>query len=134
MYSRRRFIQISGALGATFLLSGCDLFKGTAPASSSSQPVQEVQVALKEWQIIPANISVKAGKVRFIVQNAGTMSHGFEVESQMPSVPFGEEIQPFPASQTRTLEVELAPGQYQYYCQVSGHKDLGMKGNLLVQL
>lgn len=134
MHTRRRFVQIIGMLGATYLLSGCDLLKGFAPSSAPpTQPAQEVEVTLKEGQILPASITVKAGKVRFVVQNAGTMTHGFELESQMPSVKFDEAIDPFPAGQTRTLEVELTPGQYQYYCQVSGHKDLGMKGSLLVQ-
>jgi uncharacterized cupredoxin-like copper-binding protein len=130
MHTRRWFVQIIGMLGATFLLSGCDLFKEAVPSPGSSS-VQEVQVTLKEWQIIPATISLKAGEVRFIVTNAGTMSHGFEVEGQ--DVKFDEEINPFPAGQSRTLEVELPPGHYEVYCQVPGHKDLGMKAELTAE-
>lgn len=129
MYSRRQFLQIVGLVGTTFLVSGCDLFKGAAPPLTSS--VQEMQITLKEWQIIPTTISVKTGEVRFIVTNAGTMSHGFEVEGQ--DVKFDEELDPFPAGQTRTLEVELPPGHYEAYCQVPGHKALGMKAELTAE-
>jgi uncharacterized cupredoxin-like copper-binding protein len=82
---------------------------------------------LKEWQIIPARLTVKAGRVRFVVKNQGTVDHGFEVEG--PGLE--EEIDPFPPGRTRTLELDLAPGTYEVYCQVPGHKELGMKGELI---
>jgi uncharacterized cupredoxin-like copper-binding protein len=84
---------------------------------------------LKEWQIIPARLTVKAGKVRFVVKNEGTVDHGFEVEG--PGLE--EEIDPFPPGRTRTLELDLAPGTYEVYCQVPGHEELGMKGELIVK-
>ncbi len=124
----RPFIVWTGlALGLMLLLSGCDLlkiFKAPAPYGA-----QQISVTLKEWQLIPAHLAAKAGKVRFIVSNQGTVPHGFEVEG--PGVE--EEIDPFPAGQTRTLELELAPGTYEVYCQVPGHKEQGMKGELIVQ-
>jgi uncharacterized cupredoxin-like copper-binding protein len=84
---------------------------------------------LKEWQIIPARLTVKAGRVRFVVKNEGTVDHGFEVEG--PGLE--EEIDPFPPGRTRTLELDLAPGTYEVYCQVPGHEELGMKGELIVK-
>jgi uncharacterized cupredoxin-like copper-binding protein len=114
------------AVLAVIVLSGCDLFKGQQP---SGPAVQEVSVVLKEWQIIPARLTVKAGKVRFVVKNEGTVDHGFEVEG--PGLE--EEIDPFPPGRTRTLELDLAPGTYEVYCQVPGHKELGMKGELIVK-
>jgi hypothetical protein len=47
------------AVLAVIVLSGCDLFKGQQP---SGPAVQEVSVVLKEWQIIPARLTVKAGR------------------------------------------------------------------------
>jgi uncharacterized cupredoxin-like copper-binding protein len=114
------------AVLAVIVLSGCDLFKGQQPYGPA---VQEVSVVLKEWQIIPARLTVKAGRVRFVVKNEGTVDHGFEVEG--PGLE--EEIDPFPPGRTRTLELDLAPGTYEVYCQVPGHKELGMKGELIVK-
>lgn len=108
------------------VLSGCDLFKGQQPYGPT---VQEISVVLKNGQIIPAHMTIKAGKVRFVVRNQGTIDHGFEVEGQG----IEEEIDPFPPGRTQTLELELTPGTYEVYCQVPGHKELGMKGELVIK-
>ncbi len=120
----KRLLSVLAALAV--VLSGCDLFKGQPPAEPA---VQEITIVLKEWQIISARLTVKAGKVRFVVKNQGTTDHGFEVEGQG----IEEEIDPFPPGRTRTLELELAPGTYEVYCQVPGHEELGMKGELIVK-
>ena len=120
----KRLFSVLAALA--LVLSGCDLFKGQPPYAPA---VQEITVVLKEWQLIPARLTIKAGKVRFVVKNQGTMDHGFEVEGQG----IEEEIDPFPAGRTQTLELELAPGTYEVYCQVPGHEELGMKGELIVK-
>jgi len=127
MYPRRRFLQIIGVMGTTLLLGGCELFEAAGPYSE--QKIQEIHVSLKEWRLTLSSTSVNAGKVRFIVSNEGTMVHGFEIEG----AGLEEEIDPFPAGQTRTLEVELDPGRYEVYCQVPGHKELGMEGELIVE-
>jgi uncharacterized cupredoxin-like copper-binding protein len=114
------------AVLAVIVLSGCDLFKGQQP---SEPTVQEVSIVLKEWQIIPERLTIKSGKVRFVVKNQGTVDHGFEVEG----LGLEEEIDPFPPGRTRILELDLAPGTYEIYCQVPGHEELGMKGELIVK-
>lgn len=118
---------LSVLIGVALLLSGCDLLKGGQPPYGPT--VQEISVMLKDGQIIPSRITIKAGKVRFVVRNDGTMDHGFEVEGQG----IEEDIDPFSPGRTRTLELELSPGTYEIYCQVPGHKELGMKGELLVK-
>ncbi|GBC76224.1 Iron uptake system component EfeO [bacterium HR07] len=121
----KNLISVLAAV-AVVVLSGCDLFKGQQPYAPT---VQEISVVLKDGQIIPARMTIKAGKVRFVVKNQGTIDHGFEVEGGG----IEEEIDPFPPGQTRSLELELAPGTYEVYCQVPGHKELGMKGELIVK-
>ncbi|MFN4218477.1 MAG: cupredoxin domain-containing protein [Candidatus Bipolaricaulia bacterium] len=120
----KRLFSVLAALAV--VLSGCDLFKGQPPYAPA---VQEISVVLKDGQIIPARMTIKAGTVRFVVRNQGTIDHGFEVEGQG----IEEEIDPFPPGRTQTLELELAPGTYEVYCQVPGHKELGMKGELIVR-
>jgi uncharacterized cupredoxin-like copper-binding protein len=117
------FIGVLAVLAV--VLSGCDLFKG----QPYKPAVQEISIVLKEWQIIPARLTIKAGKVRFVVKNQGTVDHGFEIEG----ADVEEEIDPFPAGRTQTLELELAPGTYEIYCQVPGHKELGMRSELIVK-
>ncbi|MBI1743716.1 cupredoxin domain-containing protein [Candidatus Acetothermia bacterium] len=130
MHSRRQFFQFVGTVGMTFLLSSCDLMQqGGGPTPQS----QQIQVTLREWEIVPANISAKAGRVRFVVSNEGTINHGFEIEGMVQGTKFEKEIEPLVAGQTKTLEVDLAPGEYEVYCPVPGHKAKGMKGELTVQ-
>lgn len=132
--SRRQFLQLIGAAALLPLsLSGCDLLKGIVSPPTYPIQIQEIHVTLKEWEITPSSLQAKAGKVRFIVHNTGKMEHGFEVEGFIQGVKFEEEIEPFAAGQTKVLEVELAPGDYEVYCQVPGHKELGMKGKLVVK-
>jgi hypothetical protein len=93
------------AVLAVIVLSGCDLFKGQQP---SGPAVQEVSVVLKEWQIIPARLTVKTGKVRFVVKNEGTVDHGFEVEGPRPRrgdrpVPSGADSHPRARSGSRDV-------------------------------
>lgn len=116
------------------LLSGCDLMqKLFPPVPEPTSPPVQVEVILQEWAIVPAQITVQSGSVRFVVHNAGTMAHGFEIEGTVDGRRFEEEIEPFPAGQTRQLEVELAPGRYETYCPVPGHKEQGMVGELIVE-
>jgi len=95
--------------------------------------MQEVTVELTEWALNPNTIRVKAGTIRFVVRNRGTITHGFEIEGEVDGKEFEREIKPFPAGQTRSLIVELPPGEYEIYCQVPGHREQGMEGTLIVE-
>ncbi len=129
-YQRRQFLRLAGLAGAVLVVNGCDLFKG-GPYQPSE--IQEIRVILKEWEIVPKRILAKAGRVRFTVRNDGSMAHGFEIEGEIAGEHFEEEIEPFEAGKTKTLELDLAAGDYEVYCQVPGHKELGMVGELSVR-
>lgn len=130
-YQRRQFLRLAGLAGAVLVVNGCDLFKGSGPYQPSE--TQEIRVILKEWEIIPKKMLAKAGRVRFVVRNDGSMDHGFEIEGEIAGEKFEEEIEPFEAGRTKTLELDLAAGDYEVYCQVPGHKELGMVGELNVR-
>ena len=121
MLTRRRFIKLAG-VSSLLLLGGCK-----PPVKKPS--IQEIRVDLMEWALEPDMITAKAGTIRFVVRNRGTIIHGFEIEGKK----FEREIEPFPAGQTRSLLVELPPGEYEIYCQVPGHKEQGMEGTLIVE-
>lgn len=125
MLTRRRFIKLAGVSSVLFL-SGCK-----PPVKKPS--VQEIRIDLNEWALEPSTITAKAGTLRFVVRNQGTVTHGFEIEGEIDGKEFEREIKPFPAGQTRSLIVELPPGEYELYCQVPGHKEKGMEGTLIVE-
>ncbi len=36
------------------------------------------------------------------------------------------------AGRTTALTVDLKPGEYEFYCPVDGHRELGMEGTIVV--
>ena len=108
----------------------------TAPSGSTGGTggggaAQEVQVTLKEWAIEPKTLEVNAGKVRFDVTNSGQFTHDFVILKD------GNELAKTPtfrqADGTQVLEVDLQPGTYKVLCDIQGHADRGMQGELIVK-
>ncbi len=96
------------------------------PLAAAAQSTD--QVRLSEWKVELADRAVPAGAVTFVLTNAGTIPHGFEIEGR------GIEretalIQP---GRSDSLTVTLRTGRYEVYCPVGGdsHKNLGMVARL----
>ena len=103
----------------------------TSTTAAASSGVQEVQLTTKEWQITPSNVNVKAGKVRFIVTNAGTMSHNLTILLNGDVI--GATPTFSPSEGTMTFEVDLQPGTYDMICSLPGHAARGQKGTITVK-
>ena len=147
--SARRAVPLVLALGIG-LVSGCSGDDGAADAaasssapsssaeastsaaaptsSSSSAPAQAesqtVSVDEGEMYIRLSEDSLSAGTYSFEVTNNGRMPHDFVVEQGGSDVAATEVLQP---GQSATLEVELAPGDYVFYCSVGAHRAAGME-------
>lgn len=87
---------------------------------------QEITITAHDIYFDPAEITAKAGKVKFILPNEGAAPHDFSIDDLNIQVDM-------PPGETQTLEVDLPAGTYQYYCNVPGHKDAGMVGTLVVE-
>ncbi len=139
-----RITVLAGALGALLALAG------GAPAASTpnstSGPVAlstpaaatAVAIVLKEWSIAASTKSITAGKVTFVVRNAGKMKHEFVVirsarhhhllqmtGQQASEVGVKGEIEPFGPGTTKRLTLTLAPGKYVLICNMPGHYKRG---------
>lgn len=132
-----RILWSATALAAAALLAANawahDAHPGAAvtlrAVGEQTDPSQEptiVHVSLFEWGITPSALEVPAGAVAFVVQNDGTVAHAFHIGG----AGVAEQTEVFAAGQTRTLQVELSPGQYTLWCPVSGHRGLGMESPL----
>ncbi len=104
---------------------------GSTGGTSGGGAAQEVQVTLKEWSIEPSTIEVTAGDVKFDVTNSGQFTHDFVIMKD------GSEVAKTPtfrqADGTQVLEVDLQPGTYKVLCDIQGHADRGMQGELIVK-
>ena len=86
----------------------------------------------KEYSFNPSRIEIEGGKrVRLVFQNRGTVPHNLEVEC--PGLP---------EYKTRTINpgqedyVEFnvpSSGVCEFYCDLPGHKDKGMKGEIIIR-
>lgn len=103
----------------------------TATQGSMSEDVQVVELTIKEWAIVPANVEIKPGKVKFVVTNTGQFSHNVTILSGsdvMGATPT------FPSSDSpKEIEVDLTAGTYDMLCSLPGHASQGQKGTITVK-
>ena len=109
-------------------------------ASSAPAAATTVSIVLKEWSIRVSARSVPAGKVTFVVRNAGTMKHEFVVVrtnkaanalplkgTEASEVGAKGEIAEFGPGVTKRLTLTLAPGKYVLICNLAGHYKAGQR-------
>jgi uncharacterized cupredoxin-like copper-binding protein len=88
-------------------------------------PAKTVNVSEKEFSIALAGGSnLKAGKYKFAVDNTGKIQHDLAIEGngiKETKTPLID------AGQSKSLDVDLKPGKYTFFCTVPGHEQLGMK-------
>jgi FtsP/CotA-like multicopper oxidase with cupredoxin domain len=132
----RHRTRVLGALAAGAIL----LLIGTACSTTDSDEVPEqgaaaagsatYAVSLTEFAISPPMIHAPVGEALvFDVTNDGTAPHSFAVDTSV-GVEATPEIQP---GASATLNVApLSEGTYDTFCTVSGHRQAGMAGTLMV--
>jgi plastocyanin len=98
--------------------------------AGSGQVAATLKVSETEFALDPANPKIaKSGLVRFDVRNDGEVEHSLEVEGSGGEAQLAENLQP---GETGSLEVNLEPGRYEWYCPVGDHKQRGMRGVVTV--
>jgi plastocyanin len=99
---------------------------GEAAASSGDV----VAVSLQEWLLDPPALTLAAGSHTFDAFNDGTIAHAFALEGEgISAATSGASIA---VGASESLTVDLAPGTYEIYCPIPGHKEAGMVGTLAV--
>lgn len=89
----------------------------------------EVTVVGMEYMFTPKSITVGKGKVvELTFTNDGTMPHTFTIDGVVDTGLVGAG-----SSKTVTFTAPGVEGEYQYYCSVIGHKELGQVGTLKVE-
>ena len=105
--------------------------KTAAPAQQAG-PAATVQVREVEFKIVPVPATLpKAGRVTFVVENAGKIQH--DLALQGAGVSASTKTPLISPGQTAKLTVTLAVGTYTLYCTVPGHRAAGMVATLVVK-
>src|SRR5437868_11160793 len=99
-------------------------------AAVTPPPPTAVSVRLSEWKVEASIAQVRAGPIRFIVTNDGTIPHAFEVEGRG----LEQETKLIQPGKVDTLTLTLRAGNYELYCPVGegSHEHLGMLSHITV--
>jgi len=133
---------LAPALVASLLAGGCAIGGGSA------SPGAVIHITEKDFTI-KAPAQVHAGPVRLIVHNDGPETHELLIvrsqNDDLPLRPDGttldeETLQPeivgqvegAPSGATNELDLDLKPGRYSLFCNMSGHYLGGMHAVLVV--
>lgn len=115
------------------LLTACGPRQTQAPQQPEAEPQQPtgaptvVTLEASEFRFAPANATAQRGQVTFRVTNTGQIVHNFKLPQQTVGV---ESIDP---GQTVTVNASLQPGTYRFVCDIPGHEDAGMHGEVTVR-
>jgi plastocyanin len=99
-----------------------------SPAPSASADAQAVTVRSGEFWFDPREVVVRAaGPTTLVLTNTGISVHNLTIDE------LGIQVV---ASRGRSGEATIEdppPGTYEFYCSISGHRQAGMVGTLIVE-
>ena len=117
------------------LLAACSggTVGGTKAPASGGTGGKSYTIAATEFQFTPNKFDAKVGQtVTFNMTNKGTVEHTFVILSPDGS----QELAKLSAQPGETKSLEFTPkdaGTYPIDCNIAGHKEAGMTGELTVQ-
>jgi len=76
-----------------------------------------------------SQLTITAGAATLVMHNPSPLEHNIAIKGQSVNVR-GEVVE---HGGTSTVEANLKPGTYTFYCSVPGHAEAGMSGTLRVQ-
>ncbi len=97
-------------------------------AAGSDTPSAEdgaLSASLVDYAIELPEQELAAGSYAIEVTNDGSASHDLVIEDADGSEVAASEI--MPPGQSGTVEVDLVPGEYVFYCSVGNHRGMGME-------
>jgi uncharacterized cupredoxin-like copper-binding protein len=108
--------------------------------ASPSRSAATINLKMVEWDILPVTTTkTRAGKVTFVVRNAGKMTHEFVViktpklsgalkapgEAEASEKGAVGEIEELKPGEVKRLTLTLTKGHYALICNLPGHYTLG---------
>ena len=126
--SRRTIILAAVIALAALALAACGGGANTGNSSSGAAPLT-ITVTATEFKFDPATINASVGQtINLTVKNAGTIQHTFVLKDANVNLTIdpGKTV-------TKTFTAPATAGSYQYECDIAGHKEAGMVGQLVVK-
>jgi plastocyanin len=124
--------RLAAPFALLMLLAGCGGDDdGSGGRTVTTAPGATVTVDAHEYSFDPDRLVVeRPGTVTIRLRNEGDLAHNLRLQRG------GEDVggtPSFPSGDTRTAELRVEPGEYEYVCTVGDHAELGMTGRLEVK-
>lgn len=111
---------------------------GEVPDHTKDPPVaigdgEEINISLVDFEIKPAVLEFSGGERTFRWDNTSTHAHNYRIVKWDDHE---EIIYPGPkvaAKRKQAKEIEIGPGEYYIFCNLSDHEKRGMRGKLIVK-
>ncbi len=138
----------SAGMHTAFTVESGDGPPGTNPADPGSDEMvvsNDVTGSVSEWAVNVDADGAEAGEVNFTMANEGTIQHEFLVvktdfadgeipideatnrfSEEMAGIEVVDEIPEWTPGETKSLQLDLDPGNYQLLCNIEGHYGNGM--------
>ena len=113
-------VAMPSVTGAQAQVAALEPLNGTKPA--------EARIVATEFRFSPATVLVAAGRTvtLFLDNSGGETEHGLFVPG------LGFRLQAKAGEIVRKNTVFEKPGEYEFVCDLPGHRDAGMTGTLIV--
>ncbi len=85
----------------------------------------DVPVEMRNTAFLEKTLNAQGGSISVAVSNHDLFWHTFTIDALHVNVDV-------PIGANRRVTFSAAPGRYEFYCRVPGHKAAGMKGILIV--
>jgi uncharacterized cupredoxin-like copper-binding protein len=135
MKSQRAVLFVLVSIVVIAMLAACSggTVGGTKAPASGSSGGKTFNVTATEFQFTPNKFDATVGqKLTFKVTNKGTVEHNFVILSPDGS----QELTKITTQPGETKTLEFTPTEavtYQIDCNIAGHKEAGMVGELAVK-
>jgi plastocyanin len=100
-----------------------------ASSAAASQGVVNYSIEISNYKFAPAELQAKPGQTLHLTIMDKAGSHDFVA----PALNISSGI--FTPGETKVIDVVIpqnAASEYEFFCSVSGHKEMGMKGKIVV--
>jgi plastocyanin len=117
------------AAAATLALAACGDDDGGSGSGDEIPPGALEIGAETALRFDPDELEAPAGEVTFALVNDGSLPHTFVIEGLEDDL----KLTVSGDGDVDTGSIELAAGDYVFYCDVAGHRGGGMEGTLTVE-
>lgn len=121
-------------LGAAALLAGCG---GAPDPVTDRDAILRLRLGDPEYAMSPGAIKVRAGRIRIVARNRGTLTHNVKVEEATQeegatAKVYGGTRTMQPGQSAPSETIRLFPGRYRLVCTIGNHENLGQYTELEV--